>query len=108
MQMLNGDDVKPRTFRKAIEVTPEVCDRYVGKYELTKAFTIDIAKAKGSDAGLTVQLTGQPAFPIYPETETVWFLKVVKADIEFEVDDNGECISLTLEQNGMQQKAKKK
>lgn len=108
MQMLNGDDVKPRTFRKAIEVTPEVCDRYVGTYDLAIGFKIDIAKAEDSETELTVQLTGQPAFPIFPESETRWFLKIVKADIEFTVDENGKCTALTLFQNGAEQVAKKK
>lgn len=107
MQMLDGNHVPPRKFRKSIEVTSELCDRYVGKYSLTEAISFDVAKAKDDDAGLTVQLTGQPAFPIYPESETRWFLKVVEADIEFTVDETGKCVSLTLYQNGIEQTAKK-
>ena len=108
MQMLRGDDVKPRKFRKSMKVTSEVCDRYVGTYELNKAIAIDVAKPDDNDAGLTVQLTGQTALPIYPETETRWFLKVVKADIEFTVNKDGKCTALTLYQNGIVQEAKKK
>ena len=108
MQMLRGDDVKPRKFRKSMKVTSEVCDRYVGTYELNKAIAIDVAKPDDNDAGLTVQLTGQTALPIYPGTETRWFLKVVKADIEFTVNKDGKCTALTLYQNGIVQEAKKK
>ena len=105
--LLAGLDVKPREFRKSVDVTPEVCQRYVGKYKLNELLTFDVAYAKDSKTELTVQLTGQPAIPIYPENETKWFLKVVEAEIEFTVNENGECESLTLHQNGMKQSAKK-
>ena len=107
MALLNGQDVKPREFRKVIQVSEELCERYVGAYKLNEALTIDVAYAEGTKTGLTVQLTGQPAFAVFPESETRWFLKVVEADIEFTVDDDGKCVSLTLHQNGMQQTAKK-
>lgn len=105
--MLAGQDVKPREFRKSVDVKAEVCQRYIGKYKLNGLLTFDVAYAKDSKTELTVQLTGQPAFPIYAENETKWFLKVVEAEIEFTVNENGECESLTLYQNGLEQTAKR-
>jgi CubicO group peptidase (beta-lactamase class C family) len=107
MALVSGRDVKPREFKKAIEVTPELCARYVGKYKLNDSFMFDIAYANDDKTKLTVQLTGQSAIRIYPESETTWFLKVVEAKIEFTLDDDGKCTALTLHQNGIQQTAKK-
>ena len=33
---------------------------------------------------LMAQLTGQPAFPIFAESETLFFYKVVEATLEFQ------------------------
>ena len=107
MALVSGRDVKPRKFRKALEVTAELCERYVGKYKLNDSFTFDIAYANDDKTKLTVQLTGQSAIPIYAETETLWYLKVVDAKVEFTVDDEGKCTALTLHQNGIKQTAKK-
>ena len=107
MALLKGDDVKPREFRKTVEVNERVCASYVGKYKLNDAFMFDVAYAKDTKTGLTVQLTGQPAFRMFPSSDTRWFLKIVEAEIEFTVDDTGKCTALTLHQNGLQQTAKK-
>ena len=37
------------------------------------------------DAGLAIQATGQPRFPVFAESETSFFLKVVEAQVEFVV-----------------------
>jgi hypothetical protein len=54
---------------------------------------------------LFVQLTGQPKFPLFQESERKFFLKVVDAQIDFEVDAHGRATQLTLHQNGMDQPA---
>jgi D-alanyl-D-alanine-carboxypeptidase/D-alanyl-D-alanine-endopeptidase len=38
---------------------------------------------------LMAQLTGQPAFPIFAESETLFFYKVVDATLEFQKDAGG-------------------
>ena len=55
---------------------------------------------------LTAQLTGQPAFDIFPESETQFFLKVVDAQLSFVKDDKGQVTELILKQGG-EQRAKK-
>ena len=53
------------------------------------------------------QATNQPKFPIYPESETKFFLKVVDAQLTFGKDAAGTVTDVTLHQNGRDQKAKK-
>ncbi|QEG20695.1 serine hydrolase [Mariniblastus fucicola] len=108
MALLGGQDVKPREFRKSIDMPTEICQRYVGRYQLNGLVNIDVAFANKNQTELTVQLTGQNAFPIFAETETLWYLKFVDAEIEFTVDDEGNCSALTLNQNGTRQTATKK
>ena len=47
---------------------------------------------------LKAQLTGQPAFPIFPETETLFFYKVVDATLEFQRDAGGAVTGVRLRQ----------
>jgi len=87
----------------AAEVDPALYDRYIGEYQLGPA-TITVTKEGSS---LFVQSTGQPAFEIFPKSETEFFLKVVKATITFEMDETGKVTGLTLDQGGIKQTAKK-
>jgi hypothetical protein len=50
-------------------------------------------------------LGGQATFPIFPESETMFFLKVVDAQIEFVKDAGGAVTALILHQGGRDQKA---
>ena len=74
-------------------------DRVVGRYEL--APNVEIAIARRGD-GLTAQLTGQPAFPIFAEAPLRFFWKVVNAQIEFTADANGMVTGGTFAQDGRQ------
>jgi CubicO group peptidase (beta-lactamase class C family) len=56
---------------------------------------------------LFVQLTGQPKFPLFSKSEREFFLKVVDAQITFDVDSQGRATQLTLHQNGMDHSAKR-
>ena len=58
-----------------------------------------------TDAHLFAQLTGQPAFEIFPESETRFFLKVVDAQLTFEADAAGKTAAVVLHQNGRDQRA---
>lgn len=50
---------------------------------------------------LTTKLGNQQALPIFPQSETMFFLKAVDAQIEFPKDDgSGKASQLTLHQNG--------
>jgi D-alanyl-D-alanine-carboxypeptidase/D-alanyl-D-alanine-endopeptidase len=88
--------------RVAIHLPVEKLDQYVGTYRLTKdaEFTV-----KREDDQLLVMLTGQSFLPMFPESETNFFLKVVNAQITFKKTPTGKIKSLTLHQNGLNQEA---
>jgi hypothetical protein len=46
------------------------------------------------------QATNQPKFPLFAESETMFFLKVVDAQVEFFKNDKGEVTHLVLHQGG--------
>lgn len=77
--------------RTAVAVDSAVLNRYVGEYELVPAFHIVVTREGNA---LFVQATGQPKFPIFAESETEFFFKVVDAQITFSADQ------LVLHQNG--------
>ncbi len=83
--------------RKEISLPGPVLDRYVGDYELAPSFHIVVTR--GAD-GLIIEPTGQGKVPIFAESETEFFLKIVDAVISFEVDAAGTATALTLHQNG--------
>lgn len=49
---------------------------------------------------LMTQATGQPKFPLFAESETKFFLKVVDAEVEFFKNDKGEVTHIILHQAG--------
>src|SRR5436305_2596990 len=54
-----------------------------------------------------IGLTGQPVLQVFARSETVWYYKDVDATITFNVDKNGKCNSLVLNQNSIKQTAKR-
>jgi CubicO group peptidase (beta-lactamase class C family) len=71
-------------------VSPEVYERYVGRYDYGGA--IMAVTREGNQ--LFAQLTGQPRFEIFPATETKFFWKAVKANVEFLLDEDGKCVAV--------------
>jgi len=55
---------------------------------------------------LMTQATGQPKFPLFAESPTKFFLKVVDAQVDF-FKENGKVTYLVLHQNGHDTKAMK-
>ena len=56
---------------------------------------------------LLTQIPGQPAFQLFPEGTDAYFQPEVHAQITFERDAAGLLVSLTLHQNGFDQKARR-
>jgi hypothetical protein len=54
------------------------------------------------------QATGQQKFPLFAESETKFFLKVVDAEVDFVKNDKGEVTGLVLHQGGQDIKGTKK
>jgi CubicO group peptidase (beta-lactamase class C family) len=96
--LAQGGNVTLQSERKEITVDPAVLARYVGAYRMAAGgdmlITID-----GSQ--LNSQLTGQGVVPIFPQSETMFFPKVVNAQIEFPATPTGgKASQLTLHQGG--------
>ena len=98
----HGEAVKLQTEHKEITVEPKVVARYVGTYELAAGTNMLITLEGGQ---LSEKLGEQQTFPIFPESETKFFPKVVDAEIEFEKDSSGKVTDLVLHQGGRDQKA---
>lgn len=56
---------------------------------------------------LLAQIPGQPALQLFPEKPDVYFYTAVHAQIIFERDAEGNVASLTLHQNGFEQKVRR-
>lgn len=97
--LLDGSfPLRPLPARRAeVAVDSMVLNRYVGEYELVPTFHIVITREA---ANLFVQATAQPRFPVFAETDSTFFLKVVDAQITFERDSSGAVRGLVLHQNG--------
>ncbi|MGH7455782.1 MAG: serine hydrolase, partial [bacterium] len=100
-----GPEYQPPPPRKEVAVNPEILKNYVGQYELAPSFIFDVIVENNQ---LMVQLTGQPRFPVFAESETKFFYKVVDAQLTFQKDGTGKVTSLILHQGGIDQTAKKK
>ena len=90
--------------RKVVPVAPSVLAAYVGTYELVPEVSIEVTVENGT---LMAQLTGQSSLPLYPESETTFFYRVVDAQITFQKDDEGSVVALILHQGGADHTAKK-
>ncbi len=81
--------------KKEVAVAPEILETYVGSYEFKPGFDMVITLEDGK---LVTQLGPQPKVPIFAESETTFFAKVVDATIEFEKDESGAVTALVLHQ----------
>ncbi|MCL5745143.1 MAG: DUF3471 domain-containing protein, partial [Acidobacteria bacterium] len=106
-----GREVKaPRTSDKVVErkeivVSPEILAQYTGTYELRPGFNMVITLEGGQ---LMSQATGQAKIPLFAESETKFFPKVMDAEIEFLKDGKGAVSHLVLRQGPAEIKAPKK
>jgi len=98
-----GGKVVLATERKEIALASAVLAEYVGTYKLAPNFDLVITL---EGAQLKAQATGQPKFPLFAESPTTFFLKVVDAQVEFFKED-GKVTHLVLHQNGHDTKAMK-
>ena len=94
--------LKPPSQHTETTINPKLLDRYVGRYQLATNVFLTVAR---SGDRLNAQLTGQPAFEIFPESETQFFLKVVEAQLTFELGADGKASAVVLHQNGASPRA---
>lgn len=90
--------------RAEVELAPEELAAFAGRYELAPGFVLEITLEDGK---LMSQATGQPKVPIFAESATRFFLKVVDAQLEFALGEDGRATSATLFQGGREIPAKR-
>lgn len=100
-----SDKVETPPEPKVVAVPVEKLKEYVGTYALNPNLEIAIT-LEGEQ--LMEQATRQPQAPIFPESETKFFLRVVDAQIEFLRGADGKVEALILHQNGQHQKGVRK
>lgn len=82
---------------KEITLDSQTLQRYVGAYEVDGDDLVIML----DDNQLSARVSGQPAFPIFPESKTMFFLKVEEAQVEFAKDDaQGRPTEIILHQGG--------
>ena len=100
-EVAHGVTVALTAERKEISLPVATLARYVGTYEVAPGVNM-MMRLVGDH--LTTQLTGQGQIPVYAESETKFFLKVVDAQVEFLTDANGAVTHAVMYQNGRERK----
>ena len=99
IKVLGELGVNTENLGKEIVIDDKILERYIGKYELSPEFIITITKV---GSRMMAQATGQEAFGIYPKSENVFYLKVVEAQVTFNLNEEGKVVSMTLLQGGQE------
>ncbi len=100
--IVHGETITLPNEHKQVPVATKVLSDYVGTYRFSPNFAV-VVTLEGDQ--LMSQATGQQKFPIYPESESKFFLKVVDAQVEFFRDATGKVTHMILFQNGREGKA---
>jgi len=93
---------KLQEFRKEITVSEIVLDHYPGRYQFAPNVVLTVTR---EGTRLFAQLTGQPRFEVFAESERKFFLKVVEAQLSFGGAGGEKAPQVTLHQNGRDQAA---
>jgi CubicO group peptidase (beta-lactamase class C family) len=93
----------PRS-RKVARIDPKVYDLYVGRYQVEPKVITTFTREGDR---LMLEVTNQPKFEVFPESETVFFLEVVDATVTFVKDDKGKVTHAMINQGGRDIKAKR-
>ena len=80
-----------------IALDSKILDGYVGVYQFVGGKVFRITRDGGQ---LSAQMTGQTAVPIFAESKTEFFLKIIDAQVSFKPDADGVAQSLVLHQAG--------
>ena len=91
----HGDAVVLTSERTEIALPQEVLQRYAGSYAFRPGVEMVVTVEEGR---LMTQLGPQQKVPVFAESATVFFAKVVDAQIEFTTDATGRVTALILRQ----------
>ncbi|WP_158545039.1 DUF3471 domain-containing protein [Dyella monticola] len=90
-------DVATTSADHEVSVSPAVLAGYVGFYRFGP-YSVMTVKLDGSQ--LSMQLTGQGFFPIYPSSTNGFFAKVANVHLNFVLDAQGQPTAMAFSQNG--------
>jgi hypothetical protein len=96
--------VAPPAEHTETTVDAKILDRYVGTYKIAPYVLVTMSR---DGDHLYTQITGQDKIELFPENERKFFLKVVDAQVTFDVDAQGSATQMTLHQGGRDQVAPK-
>ncbi|GJM26895.1 MAG: penicillin-binding protein [Phycisphaerae bacterium] len=100
-----GIELETRWDEPTVKVDEKTLNSYVGYYELSPGFIMDVQTKNGM---LTVEPTGQQVFTLYAKSKTEFFLTEVEAAGEFVIGDDGKVSHLIWKQGGAEQKGMRK
>jgi CubicO group peptidase (beta-lactamase class C family) len=104
--LAHGEAVQLPTERREITLSRQVLERYVGTYQISPNVDL-VVTLQGS--GLITEATGQHVrIPLYAESETRFFTKMIESEVEFGSDRDGTVTHLTLHQGPVNVKAPRK
>lgn len=92
-----NEDATGSSDRPEVRLEAAILDRYVGFYEFAGQAVMTISR-EGDQ--LMSRLTGQHGVPLFAESNTKFFAKLVDAQITFVTDASGVAGSLVLHQGG--------
>jgi CubicO group peptidase (beta-lactamase class C family) len=87
----------PPPERHAVTLDAKALDALTGRYQLSPQATVTVTR---DGARLLAQITGQPAYEVFPESPTAVFWKVVDAQMTFALGPDGRATGATLHQAG--------
>jgi CubicO group peptidase (beta-lactamase class C family) len=101
LPLLQAFPPPPKT-RLETRIDPSTFDRYAGRYQFAPGILLTVSRDGNR---FLAQLTGQPAYEIFAESEKEYFFKVVDAQLTFETDPQSKVVAVVLHQNGADQRA---
>jgi hypothetical protein len=96
----NAGNVEEWFGHREAKADPAIFDRYIGSYKWPNGGAVFSVTREGNQ--LFTQLTGQQKIEVFPESETVFFPKLMDAQIRFEISGTGRATAMTLRQNGQE------
>ena len=90
------EEMQPQPARRVAQVDVAALDAYLGADDYGQS----VLTVTREDDQLYAQLSGQDRFAIFPLDETHFFYKVVDAQIDFALDDQGHVTHVTHHQGG--------
>lgn len=99
-----GEPYEMPKAHKAVTIDAKIYDELAGRYQIGPGVFVTFTHEGNR---FLTQLTGQPQFEVFPESETKFFLKVVDATVTFAKDKSGKVTHVTINQGGHEIKAQR-